>query len=190
MKFLRIPLIVLALVGLIALAGCGDDDSTTSDESTTESSTTATDESTTTEASGEALSAEDYSAEITVILGDFGTSFTELGSEITASQDDPEKAAGLFDEAETEIQGAIDDLSALTPPEEAQEGHDQLIAALEDFSSKLTDVSNAADSGDEAGLLQAATDLQAAAGDFQTQFTKALTTLSKAGVDVGAGATG
>ena len=196
MKFLRIPLIVLALVGLIALAGCGDDDSTTSDESTaTESSTTATDESTestestTTESDGDALSAEEYSQQAQEVLVTFGTSFQKLGSEISASSS-PEEFADLVDEAESEIQTAIDDFSAITPPEEAQEGHDQILAALEDFSSKLTDVSNAAESGDQAALQDAATELQAAGLDFQEQLTQAAKSLSEAGIGVGGSAGG
>ncbi len=189
MKFLRIPLIVLALVGLIALAGCGDDDSTSSDSTTaTESSTTATDESTTTESSGDALSAEEYSVEAQQVLVSFGTSFQKLGSQISASKS-PEEFASLVDEAEAEIQTAIDDFSAIQPPEEAQEGHDQILAALEDFSSKLTDVSNAAASGDQTALADAATELQAAGLDFQEQLTQAAQSLSEAGIGVG-GSTG
>ena len=192
MKFLRIPLIVLALVGLIALAGCGDDDSTTSDESTaTESSTTTEEstESTTTESSGDALSAEEYSTQAQEVLVSFGTSFQKLGAEISASKDEAE-FADLVDEAEAEIQTAIDDFSAITPPEEAQEGHDQILAALEDFSSKLTDVSNAAESGDATALQDAATELQAAGLDFQEQLTQAAESLSEAGIGVGGSAGG
>ena len=192
MKFLRIPLIVLALVGLIALAGCGDDDSTTSDESTTESSTTATEESTestTTESDGDALSADEYSQQAQEVLVSFGTSFQKLGSEISSSSS-PEEFANLVDEAEAEIQTAIDDFSAITPPEEAQEGHDQILAALEDFSSKLTDVSNAAASGDQTALQDAATELQAAGLDFQEQLTQAAKSLSEAGIGVGGSAGG
>lgn len=191
MKFMRIPLIVLAIAGLIALAGCGDDDSTTSSDTSsttaTESSTTATDdstESTTTEASGDALSPEEYSQAAQEVLVSFGTSFQKLGSQISAAKS-PEEFSKLVDQAESEIQTAIDDFGAIQPPEEAQEGHDQILAALEDFSSKLTDVSNAAASGDDQALTQAATELQSAGLDFQQQLTEAAQKLSDAGIGVG-----
>src|SRR5690349_15526357 len=116
MRLLRIPLIVLALVGLIALAGCGSDDSTHSSPS-----------------SSEALSNEEYAQQAQAILLEFGTSFQQLGTEISNSKS-PEDFGNLVNQAEDEIQGAIDDFSALQPPPDAQEGHDQTLSALENFS--------------------------------------------------------
>ena len=175
MKLLRIPLLILALVGLIALAGCGGDD-----EESTES--TAVEESTT-ETSEEALSVEDYTQEVQTVLVEFGTNFATLGADISASSSE-EEFGTLVDEAEGEIQGVIDEFGAIQPPEEAQEGHDQILAALEDFSSKLTDVSDAASSGDDTALQDAAMELQTAALDFQDQLLAAAESLSAAGVDL------
>lgn len=183
MRKLRIPLILLALVGLIAIAGCGgDDEESTSTEATTE----------TTEATGDTTASDDVTAYTTgaqEVLLSFGTAFTELGTQIQQSKDE-EEFATLVGDAETEIQTAIDDFSALEPPEEAQEGHDQILAALEDFSSKLTDVSDAASSGDEQALQTAATELQAAGLDFQKQLTEAAQKLTEAGIDFGGAPTG
>lgn len=167
MRFLKIPLLILALIGLIAVSGCGGDDSESSDST-----------------SSDALSTEEYAQEAQAVLVDFGTAFTELGTQIQQSGS-PEEFSSLVDDAETEIQGAIDDFGAITPPEEAQEGHDQVLAALEDFSSKLTDVSDAADSGDKTALQDAASALQEAGLDFQTQLTEAATSLEDAGVSLG-----
>ena len=64
---LRIPLIVLALVGLVAVAGCGGSDSTDSTDSS----------------SSEALTNEEYAQQAQAILLDFGTSFQQLGTEIS-----------------------------------------------------------------------------------------------------------
>ena len=181
MTKLRISFLLLALVGLVAVSGCGGDD----EESTSTSGevTLSTTESTT---EGEALTVEEYATEAQTILIDFGTAFTALGTEIQSSQGD-EQFQELVGQAETEIQGAIDDFGALQPPEEAQEGHDQILAALEDFSSKLTDVSDAASSGDETALQEAATQLQSAGLDFQEQLTQAAQSLTEAGVDLGGG---
>jgi len=172
MRLLRIPLIILALVGLIALAGCGGDDSTDSTEAT----------------SSEALSDEEYAQEAQAILVEFGTNFQQLGTEISSAKS-PQEFGDLVDDAEAEIQGAIDDFSALQPPADAQEGHDQALAALENFSSKLTDVSEAAESGDEQALQEAAQGLQEAAVTFQTELTQAGESLQGAGVDLGGSST-
>ena len=172
MRLLRIPLIVLALVGLIALAGCGGDDSTDSSDSS----------------SSGALTNEEYAQQAQAILLDFGTSFQQLGTEISNSKD-PQQFGDLVDQAEQEIQGAIDDFSALQPPADAQEGHDQTLSALENFSSKLTDVSDAADSGDKQALQEAAQALQEAGLDFQTELTQAAQKLQDAGIELGGSST-
>ena len=177
MRVLRISFIVLALFGLVAVAGCGGSDSTDSSDSS----------------SSEALSNEEYTQQAQAILLDFGTSFQQLGTDISASKT-PEEFSNLVDKAEDEIQGAIDDFSALTPPADAQEGHDQTLSALENFSSKLTDVSEAADSGDDQALQEAAQALAAkrmsggvktAGLDFQKELTQAAQSLSDAGIDLG-----
>ncbi|MCB0877078.1 MAG: hypothetical protein R2718_02375 [Solirubrobacterales bacterium] len=172
MRLLRIPLLILALVGLIAVAGCGGDDSTDSSDSS----------------SSEALSNEEYAQQAQAILLEFGTSFQQLGTEISNSKN-PDQFSQLVDEAESEIQGAIDDFSALQPPPDAQEGHDQTLSALENFSSKLTDVSEAADSGDNQALVEAAQALQQAGLEFQSELTQAAQKLEDAGIQIGGSST-
>lgn len=197
MRILKIPFLILALVGLIAVSGCGGgSDSTSSSSSTaTDASTTATDSTTSTDASttdtssGDALSADEYSQQAQTVLVAFGTQFTQLGAKIQKSSS-PEEFSALVNQAETEIQGVIDDFGALKPPAEAQQGHDQILAALEDFSSKLTDVSDAASSGDKTALADAATALQQAGVDFQTQLQAAAKSLTDAGINLGGGSSG
>ena len=189
MRILKIPFLVLALVGLIAVSGCGGGGDSTSSSSTTatDSSSTATDSTEATDSttsSGDALTADEYSQQAQTVLVAFGTQFTQLGAKIQKSST-PQEFSALVHQAETEIQGVIDDFGALSPPAEAQEGHDQILAALEDFSSKLTDVSDAADSGDKTALTDAATALQQAGVDFQTQLQAAAKSLTDAGINLG-----
>lgn len=162
MRVLRISFLVLAVFGLVAVAGCGSSDSSDS-------------------TSSEALSNEEYAEQVQTILTDFGSSFSDLGSQISNSEN-ADQFSDLVNQAEDEIQSAIDDLNAITPPADAQEGHDQMVAALENFSSKLTDVSEAADSGDDKALVQAAQSLQTAAIDFQTDLQQAAQSLQDAGI--------
>jgi hypothetical protein len=191
MRNLKITLMLLALVGLIAVAGCGSDDSSDSSSSdsttATESSTTATDST-----SSDSTSADDgdYAQSLTAILTDFGTSFQTLGTKLQGVKDEDALASGI-DELESQIQTTIDDLKALDPPEEAQQGQDDVIAAFEAFSQKLTDVSDAVDSGDASAAKTAAQDLQEAATTFQQDFTAGITEITQSGVEVGgAGAAG
>jgi hypothetical protein len=172
MRLLRIPLLILALVGLIAVAGCGGSDSSDSTDGT----------------SSEALSSDEYAQQAQQVLVEFGTSFQQLGTQISNSKN-PQQFADLVNQAEDQIQGAIDDFSALTPPPEAQEAHDQTLAALEDFSSKLSDVSDAAESGDKQALQEAAQALQQAGLDFQSQLTEAAQKYQDAGIDLGGSST-
>ncbi len=167
MRVLRVPFIILALAGLIAVVGCGGSDSTDSTDSS----------------SSEELTNEEYAQEASAILLEFGTSFQQLGADISASKT-PEEFGTLVDDAEAEIQTAIDEFSALNPPADAQEGHDQTLSALENFSSKLTDVSEAADSGDDQALQEAAQGLQEAGLDFQTELTQAAQSLEEAGISL------
>jgi phosphoenolpyruvate carboxylase len=166
MRALRISFIVVALVGLVAVAGCGGSDSTDGSDS-----------------SSATLSNEEYGQQAQQILLDFGTSFQQLGTQISSSKT-PEQFADLVNQAEDEIQSAIDDFSALNPPSDAQEGHDETLSALENFSSKLTDVSDAADSGDNQALQEAAQALQTAGLDFQKELTQASQSLQDAGIDL------
>jgi hypothetical protein len=171
MRHLRIPLIILALVGLIAVTGCGGSDSTSGDAT-----------------SSEALSPEEYAKQAQQVLIEFGTSFQQLGTEISSSKN-PQQFSDLVNQAEDQIQTAIDDFDALQPPPEAQEAHDQTLAALENFSSKLTDVSDAAESGDKQALQEAAQALQQAGLDFQGELTQAAQKYQDAGIDLGGGST-
>src|SRR3954452_2374321 len=104
MRNLKITLMLLALVGLIAVAGCGSDDSSDSSSSdsttATESSTTATDST-----SSDSTSADDgdYAQSLTAILTDFGTSFQTLGTKLQGVKDEDALASGI-DELESQIQ--------------------------------------------------------------------------------------
>lgn len=169
MSLIKITLALLAAIALIGAAGCGDDDGDdTSSEETTETT--------------EALSNEEYATEVQDVLLSFGESFSALGTEIQQAKSEEDFSA-LVGEAESEIQTTIDDFSAITPPEDAQEAHDQILAALEGFAGNLTDVSEAVESGDQTALTDAATELQSAALDFQDELTQAAQSLSEAGIE-------
>lgn len=168
LNLLKIALLVLALAGSIAVAGCGGDDE--------ETLSTITEE--TTEGP---LSPEDYAIKAQTVIVSFANRFGELAIAEVGDISDGQFRR-LADQAEGETQDVIEEFDALEPPEEAREGHDQILAALEDFSSKLTDVSDAASSG---GKPELRADLQAATVAFQSQLLAATETLNEAGIDIG-----
>lgn len=167
MRLLRIPLALLALVGLIALTGCGSSDSTDS-------------------SSSEALSNDAYAQQVTTIITSFGTSFQALGSEISNASDPAQLTDGLK-QAEDGIQGAIDDLNALQPPADAEQGQQQLVAALEGFSAELTKVSDAVESGDKSAITAAVAGLQTASVTLSGDLSEAQKSLEAAGITLGSG---
>lgn len=164
MRVLRIPLLALALAGLIAVTGCGSSDSSSS----------------------ETLSNEAYADQATAVLSSFASSFQSLGSQLSSSKDPQQLSDGLT-QAEDQIQGTIDDLKALQPPEAAQQGQDQLVTALEGFSSELTTVNDALGSGDKSQIKAALAGLQTAGLKFQSDLGTAQKSLEDAGITLGPG---
>jgi len=190
-KLARLLFLVLAIAGLIALSGCGDDESTTTAADTSSESTEATEpsdeevSSTIDEAleDPDAEASSEYGEELTTILGDFAQSFQDQGAVLQGTTDPAQLADGI-DQLEETLDTTIDDLSALDVPEEAQEGHDEIVASFENLSSKLADVSDAVDSDDAAAATKAASALQASVADFTEQFTAGLTKVAGAGIEI------
>ena len=186
-KLLRLSLSILAVLGLIALAGCGDDESTTTavDETETATESTTTDEETTTEADSGA--SDDYGTELSAILGEFTQTFQDEGAALQGATD-PEQLATGIDNLESSLQTTIDDLTELEVPEAAQAGHEEVVASFEDLSSKLADVGTAVDAEDQQAAQQAVIDLQSSVSDFLQQFSSGLTKIAASGVPIDPGA--
>jgi hypothetical protein len=167
------------IAGLLAagvlFAGCGGDDS---------ESDTAADTGATTEESAAGLSEEDYRTEVEGVLTPLGEELQTIGTE-TSGQTTPEGVAQGLADTEEALQTGIDDLGAIEPPEELQEPHDRMIAALEDFRQATTEAREGAESGD---LQAVATDYVTAATDFQQELQAVLEDFQAAGLDVAPGA--
>jgi hypothetical protein len=185
MRNLKITLMLLALVGLIAVAGCGGSDDSSSSDDTAATETTSSDTSTATDTTS--ADDGDYAQQLTTILTDFGTTFQTLGTKLQSVKDQDALSEGIS-QLEDQIQTTISDLKALDAPPEAQEGQDEIIAAFEAFSEKLTAVGDAVDSGDASAAKTAAQDLQDAAQTFQEDFGAGIQKITESGVSVGSGA--
>lgn len=159
----------LVMAGAL-LAGCGGDDS--------ESDAGAPPEET------EALSEEDYRTEVEGVLTPLGEELQTIGAE-TSGQTTPEGVAQGLADTEAALQGGVDDLEAIQPPENLQEPHDRMIAAIEEFLQATTQAREGAESGD---LQAVATDYVTAATNFQQELMSVLQDFEDAGLDVQPGA--
>jgi hypothetical protein len=165
-KFMKLGA-VLMLFGALLVAGCGGDD----DESSDSGETT------------EALSAEEYSTTVTDALTQFGTEFAALG-EAVKNPESPEAYVAGVEDIQARLDEIIAELEGVTPPPEGEQVHADLIAAFEDLNASFTPVIETAQNAedDPQALIEAATDLQAAALDFQTEATRISEEAAEAGI--------
>lgn len=168
-KFIKLGALLLML-GALLVAGCGGDDDESSD-SGTETETT------------EALSAEEYSTTVTDALTQFGTEFAALGEAVSDPKSPEAYVAGVED-IQARLDEIIAELEGVEPPEEAAQIHADLIAAFEDLNESFTPVIETAKNAedDPQALIDAATDLQTAALDFQTEANRISQEATEAGI--------
>lgn len=156
-------LVGLAMIlALAAVAGCGGGDEAAAPEESAP------------------LSEEEYTTEVQNVLQPLSDDLQRIGSE-SATQTAPEDIAASLGEVEAALQTGIDELSAITPPEEAAAAHDQLIAAFEGFREGTTTAREAAEEGDLEAL---ATDYQQSALEFQQNVLEVNKEFQEAGIDV------
>lgn len=176
MKKSRSYVIAGLLAAGVLVAGCGGDD----DDTDTAADTGATTEETSPEDEATALSEDEYRTEVEGVLTPLGEGLQEIGNE-TSNQTTPEGVADGLAQAEDELETAITDLQAIQPPENLQEPHERLIAALEDFQQATADAREGAESGDVQAI---ATDYVQAATDFQTELAQVVQDFQDAGLEI------
>jgi hypothetical protein len=91
-----------------------------------------------------ALSPSAYQRDAEAALG--GIAVSGLGEEAGQART-PAQLAEATEEVEVAYQSSIDELEDIEPPRAVADAHEQLVAALEDFTAALGEVSDAA--GDE-----------------------------------------
>lgn len=129
------------------------------------------------------LDPEEYALRLDEVLLPFGRKFMALGGEIEDSTSAVEFQA-LINDGEVDIATTIEALNAINPPGDAQEIHDRILGAFNDFSASLTDVSEAAAGGSQEDLVETAADLEASGLEFQEQLTAASRELRALGIQL------
>ena len=158
MKKLTLGALALILTTALIVAGCGGDDEP------------------------EPLSTEDYSAELVGILEPLGTELQRLG-DVTREGGAEQLAANVGDVEEV-VSGAIEDLEAIEPPEEAASAHDDMIAALQAFQEATSTLLTEAEETDGDVSPEAQQAYVEAGQQFQADFTAAATDLEAAGISL------
>jgi hypothetical protein len=172
MRRRRSYLIAGLLVAGALFAGCGDDESDTSAENGETTEETA------------ALSEDEYRTEVESVLTPLGEDLQRIGTD-TSSQTTPEGVASGLGDAEEALQGGIEDLEAIQPPENLQEPHDRMIAALQEFEQATATAREGAESGD---IQAVATEYVEAATNFQTELLEVVQDFQDAGLEIEPGA--
>ena len=155
----RLSTLLLLILALALLAGCGGDDES------------------------EALSVEDYSAQVDEELATFNEEFTALGQE-AANPESREQYVEAVTAVRARVTEVVAAIEAIEPPEEAAGFHEGLIVALGGLEDSFTPVIEAAEGTDDEALLQAAEDLQSRIAEFGTQVQELATEAEEAGVEV------
>lgn len=164
------PLMLLAIVAALIGSGCGGDDDGEAEDGAT-----------TTEPTGEALSADEYATRLGEILEPLGTELQEIGTATSQGAGNEDAIDGVSQASET-LQGSIDELSAIVPPEEAADAHESIVSSLQGFKDAADEFASV-DPGDEEAVAAALTGLQDAVVTFQTSFQEAITQLGEAGIE-------
>ena len=84
-------------------------------------------------------------------------------------------AVAAFETAETQVEDAVDDLDEVEVPEEAQEGHEELVAGFEELSKLITDVREQVEKGGSQAAFQ---DLKTEGAEIDKRIDEAITQIN------------
>lgn len=132
---------------------------------------------------GDALSAEEYSQQVSDEMKSFEAEFRELG----AAAANPESPEAYVDAVEG-VQGRLDEtvgtLEGITPPSEARDVHDRLVQAFQDLSVAYGGIIDAVESENEGQISGAIDELQTATQAFQSEAVEIAREAEEAGVPI------
>lgn len=166
---LRVAAAAAAAALLVVAAGCGEelDDPSAPAETTT----------------GEELSNQRYAEEVRQTMVGLGSRLQAI--EVAGGSESFRLGEGELKRLGETIRRTVDEFGAIKPPDDAQEGHDRILAALEDFSSKYSDVFEAVKADGEVSE-ESFTALRTATFELQDQYLQAQENLTDAGIEMGA----
>ena len=151
---------LLAIGAALLLAACGgSDDSTSSD----------------------ALTNDEYAAQVQEITASFAGGFDELSAE-AANPTSPEDFRQAVVAIQDKITETVDALEAITPPEDVAADHEELIQVFADYRDGYDPIVEAIDDDDQQALADAAAEIPQVVEDFQVTYTEIKGSMADAGI--------
>jgi major membrane immunogen (membrane-anchored lipoprotein) len=159
---------LLAVVAALLLGACGS-----SEEST----------------SSDALTDEEYASQVQDVTSAFASGFDDL-SAAAADPSSPEDFRAAVVAIQDRITETVDDLDAITPPEDLADEHEQLVQVFADYRDGYDPIVEALDADDQEALKDAAAQIPDVVSEFQTTYTEIKGRMADAGVTIEATDTG
>ena len=148
-KLSRMLLVALAAVALIA-AGCG----------------------------GDTEEKNDYVDQVNTAQTEFADQVTKLSAAITSASSDTADQ-DTIKSYQTAVDGVVKDLEGITPPEDVQAEHQQLVDAMSAYGESVGTALGDLEGGSPEDRLKAATELQQASTTAGTQINQAIEAINK-----------
>lgn len=143
-KLSRMLLMALAAVALIA-AGCG----------------------------GDTEEKNDYVDQVNKAQSDFAAQVQKLSTAITSTSSDAADQKTI-QSYQTAVDGVVKDLEGITPPQDVEAEHQQLVDAMASYGKSVGSALGELDGGSAEDRLKAATQLQQASATAGTQINQAI----------------
>lgn len=159
-------LVLVAVLAALLLGACGSSDDSTS-----------------TSSSGDALSEEDYATQVQEITASFASGFDDL-SAAAANPTSPEAFRDSVIAIQDRITETVDDLDAITPPEDLASDHEQLVQVFADYRDGYDPIVVALDEDNQQALKDAAAGIPDVVSEFQTTYTEIKGRMADAGVTI------
>lgn len=166
-KPIRPPsLLVLLCLGAGLLVACGGDDTTTAAGDPVEN-----------------LTKEQYAEEVEEVLQPLNESLSALGDSLSQA-DDPATVAEEIGGAQADLKQVTTELATVEPPADVGQIHQDLIEAIDGFSTELDSVRKAAADDDLEALQTAARELPAVTQAFAAELDRVQSAAIGAGVPI------
>jgi DNA replication initiation complex subunit (GINS family) len=147
MRSHRLPAVAAALALAVAGAGCNDD-----------------------EGGGNGLEPQEYINELNSAQIDYATKVTDAIS--GASLESPTALADAATEMQSITEASADEIEGIEAPDEVADLQDEFVAEMRDAATEFGDAADAFEGGDQQEIAAAATQLQTASSEVQTNLAR------------------
>jgi hypothetical protein len=147
----RAALVCLAVLSLVAAAGCGSD----------------------------TKSSNDYVGAINKVQTDFADNVQKVGSSSPSGADPATAAKQTFSNLEVAIDKVISDLKGVEAPDKVKSLHNDLISEMEQFKSQVSEAGDSLNSKDPQTIVTAQTKFARSASTLGTKISQTIGSINK-----------